>query len=219
MKPDYNRAAKKATELLISNGIIKTPIDPLPILKKFDNVRIYSFMDLTNHVQRKREDIVSVFMSSQDAITSVINYKGKLDYIVMYNQMLSYSLIQRAIARELGHIVMNHDGSLPEDVRAEEAKCFSHHLLCPSPLIHAIQAIGIRITTEVLGNLTGCYDRCLIGMRSLPANISVPKELNAQLRNQMMNYIMNYFDFQRHLSIDDMSAVADFGNYMTGYEE
>ena len=127
-------------------------------------------------------------------------------------------LVQRALAREMGHIVLGHDGSRPQDVRNAEALCFAHHLLCPRALIHALQESGARITTEVLGNTTGCYERCLIGMRREPAT-HVPAELNRQVRQQFADYIAEFLDFQSFLSQDDDSMIANFGTFMDGYEE
>ena len=123
-----------------------------------------------------------------------------------------------SLARELGHIILCHDGSLPEDVRNEEAKAFANHLLCPRPMIHAFQAAGLRITTEMLGNLTGCFDYCLSCMRRIPA-VSVPVELNRLVRDQFMDYIINYIEYYRNATLTDGSALADFGSYMDGYEE
>jgi hypothetical protein len=114
--------------------------------------------------------------------------------------------------------VLGHDGSKPEEVRNEEAKAFANHLLCPRPLIHLIEATGIKITKELLGNITGCYDLCLFCMRKLPA-VNVPAELNRLVRDQFLPYVMNLFEFQRYATIKDISAVADFGTYMEGYEE
>lgn len=219
MNPDYQTAAIKAAETLISNGITSAPIDPLPILKKTPGVLVISFAEMCEDVGMDRRSVVSMFGSrNQDAVTSVHLADGKTLYVVGYNQQLPNYMVQRALARELGHIVLGHDGSRPELVRSEEAKCFAHHFLCPRALIHSIQALNIRITTEVIGNLTGCYDRCLFCMRHLQG-VRVPAELNRAVRDQMMPYIMNFFEFQRFVSLDDCSALADFGTYMDLYEE
>ena len=132
--------------------------------------------------------------------------------------LLPQFIVQRALAREMGHIVLGHDGTRPEEVRNAEALCFAHHLLCPRPLIHAIQESGLMITTEVLGSTTGCYERCLIGMRRMPAT-HVPAEMNRQIRDQFTPYIAEFLDFQSYLSKSDESMIANFGTYMDGYEE
>lgn len=219
MKPDYDKAAVKATETLIKYGIDSAPVSPLPILKRIPGVLVVSYETMSNDAGMDRQCIMSMFGEKNlDAFTSINIKDGKPQYLVAYNQRLPFFLLQRALARELGHILLGHDGSRPEDVRNQEAKCFAHHLLCPRPLIHSIMATGIRFTVEVLGNITGCYDYCLTCMRKLPGT-HVPAEMNRAVRDQFMPYIVNFFEFQRVATHKDGSAVADFGTYLDCYEE
>ena len=219
MKPDYELAALKASETLIKHSISTTPVDPLPILKKTAGVLVVSFEEMSKMAGVPRKTMLaSCGEVNQDAVTTVRIENNTLRYVVVYNQKLPVVVIQRALARELGHIVLGHDGTKPEDVRLTEAICFANHLLCPRPLIHSIQASGIRITTEVLGNLTGCYEYCLSCMRKHPST-HVPPELNRIVRDQFMDYITNFFEYQRIVSHKDVSALADFGSFMDGYEE
>lgn len=219
MTPDYERAALKSIETLIQFKIDSAPVAPLPILKKTPGVLVVSYESLSQDIEADRQCVLSAYGErNQDAITAVNVTDGKTQYIITYNQRLPFFVLQRALARELGHIVLGHDGSLPEDVRNEEAKCFAHHLLCPRPLIHSIQALGIRFTTEVLGNLTGCYDYCLTCMRRIPA-VHVPAELNHAVRDQFMPYILNFNNYMRYATHKDVSCIADFGTYMDGYVE
>lgn len=219
MIPDLQTAAIKATETLIRHQVTTAPVDPLKILKEIPGVLVMSFESVSQEVNQDRRCVISMLgEKNQDAYTVVNLVDGKKHYLVMYNKLLSSNIFQRALARELGHIVLGHDGSKPEDIRNEEAKCFAHHLICPRALIHTIQATGIRFTTELLGNITGCYDYCLSCMRKQP-EIIVPAELNRLVRDQFMPYVLNLFDFQRYATRKDISCVADFGSYMEGYEE
>ena len=104
-----------------------------------------------------------------------------------------------------------------KDVRYDEAQCFAYHLICPRPLIQAVNESGIRYSVEVLGNMTGCYERCLAGMRKTPG-ANVPAELNRQVREQFKDYLENYLDYLTFVK-EDESATADFGTYMEGYAE
>ena len=219
MTPDYENAAIKATETLIKFGINSAPVDPLPILKKIPGVLVMSFEDMSKKAQMERKDVLDMFgCDNQDAVTTVFRNDGGLRYVVTYNRILPASIVDRALARELAHIILGHDGSKPEDVRNEEARCFAKHLLIPRPLIHAIQATGIRITTEVMNNLTGCNDYCVSCMRKLPP-VHVPAELNRAVRDLMLPYVLNFFEYEQHNDHPDGSALADLGNYMEGYEE
>lgn len=219
MTPDYERAAIKASETLIKHQIGTAPIDPLPILKKTQGVLVLTFEEVSNKMNVDRKEILNnLGCKNQDAVTTVFVNDDQLKYVVTYNRLLSSGMISRALARELGHIILEHDGSKPEKVRNEEAKCFAHHLLCPRPLIHLIQATGIKLTVETMGNVTGFYDYCLSCIRKQPS-VKVPAELNRMIRDQFMPYIMNLFEYQRYASIKDGSAIADLGAYMDNYEE
>ena len=219
MTPDFDRAAIAAAETLIKYNITSAPVSALPILKRIPGVLVFSYQDMSSEVEQDRSCVISMFgEKNQDAFTTVNIHNGEPQYIITYNQQLPLFIVQRSLARELGHIVLGHDGSLPEDVRHQEAKAFANHFLSPRALIHAIDALGLRITKEVLGNLTGCYDYCLGCMRKLPVT-HVPAELNRQVRDQFMPYILNFFEYQRTASLKDGSALADFGSYMEGYEE
>ena len=219
MTPDYERAATKATETLIHFGISTTPIDPLPMLKNTPNVYVMTFSEMSEKTSIDRCDIIRTLgQQNQDAITTVFNEGKERKYIVSYNMLLPSKYVDRALARELGHIVLDHDGSRPEEVRDAEARCFAHHLLCPRPLIHSIQATGIRFTVDMLGSVTGCYDYCLSCMRKLPP-VHTHADLNRHLRDQFKPYLVTLFEFLRYASLRDGSALADIGSYMEGYEE
>ena len=219
MTPDFDRAATAAAEVLIKYGISTAPVDPIPIFKKADGFNVITFTEMSRLVGVERDDILSTFdVENHDAVSTVYLKNGKKHYLVAYNMRLPQYLIQRALAREMGHIVLGHDGTRPQAVRNAEAICFAHHLICPRALIHAIQESGAKITTEVLGNTTGCYERCLIGMRREPAT-HVPAELNRKVHEQFSDYISEFLDFQSFLSQADDSMIANFGTFMDGYEE
>lgn len=219
MTPDFEKAALKATETLIRHNIGTAPIDALHILKNTPGVLVKTFAEISEEKNISRGEILDTLgCKNQDAITTVMLDDSDLKYVVAYNRMLSAGIVNRALARELGHIILGHDGTRTEEVRQEEAKCFAHHLLCPRPLIHSLQAAGIRLTTETVGNITGFYDYCLSCIRSQPS-VKVPAELNRLVRDQFMPYIKNLFEYQRYASINDGSALADLGAYMEGYEE
>ena len=217
MLPDYERSATLAMQTLIDNNINTTPIDPLPILKKRKDVLVVSFTELSDLIDIDRTSLVAMFGANQDASTFYVNTQ-KIKYIVAYNQRLPFYMLQRGLARELGHIILGHDGTRPDEVRPAEAYCFAHHLLCPRPLIRAIQETNIPLTIEVVGNMTGCYERCLSGMRKEPA-VSVSPELNREVRDLFADHIENFLNFQRHFATGDETTLADFGKYMNKYED
>ena len=118
MKPDFQRAATKAAEILVQFDIRETPITPFSILKKLPNVRLVPFAEIAHQISMDREQLIDTFGSeSRAAITTMIQDNGQTFYIVAYSQYMPTVLTQRALARELGHIVLEHDGSRPVEVR------------------------------------------------------------------------------------------------------
>lgn len=218
MTPDFDRAALKAIETLIKYNIKSAPISALSIIKAQNNVLVLSFTELSSAIGVERDKLVNICgENNQDAVTT-IHKNGETRYLVAYNQKLPSSMFQRALARELGHIILGHDGSRPEETRTKEALCFACHLLCPRPLVHAIQERGVPFTTEVLVNVTGIDKRFLSRIQNIPA-VDIPPELNRKVKEQFNGYINNYLSYQSVLSTDDPSPVVDFGTFMEGYKE
>lgn len=218
MTADYQSAALKAAETLITYKISAAPVSPIPIIKSLPDVLLLPFAEMALKIEEDRDQIIRTFGDAQDAVTSVHFASGGLRYVVAYNQRLPAYIIQRALARELGHILLRHDGSRPDDVRSEEAITFARHLICPRPLLKAITDAGVRLTVETLGNITGCYERCLAGLRKTPG-IHIPPEMNRQIRDQFADYINDFIRFQPILSREDETPIADFGTFMDGYED
>ena len=216
---NFDRAATMATEILLEYNISHTPIDPLPILKKMQNVVVVPFAEAAHKVGMERESLLDTFGNeSRAAVTTAKEIDGKLHYIVVYNQRMQFVLLQRALARELGHIVLGHDGSRPIDVRMAEAYTFALHLLCPRPLIRMLQDSGNPVTVETVGNLTGCFGGCLSRTKQLPGT-NVPAELNRRIKKQFSEHMKDFLRYQPILSAEDNSPLADFGTYMDNYEE
>lgn len=219
MTPDLERAATAAAETLIQYHVTSAPVAPLRILKSMPGTLVLSFAEMANDIGIERKELMDKYDNmNRDAFTLVKEIRGKLRYFVGYNMLLPDYLLQRAIARELGHIVLGHDGSRPEDVRMTEAMFFARHLLCPRPLIRAIQEANIPITIETLGLITGCYERCLVGMQK-SHGVHVAPELNSMVRKQFTAYVDNFVDCREILYTNDDSALVNFGSYMDSYEE
>ena len=122
MTPDYDRAATAAMEILIKYGINTAPVLPFPIFKRTPGVLVLSFAEISNAFDIDRRHFVTMFgEENQDAVTIVNTDDERLRYVVTYNQRLPFYMLQRSLARELGHIVLGHDGSRPVDVRTAEA--------------------------------------------------------------------------------------------------
>ena len=218
MTPDFELAATAALRTLLFHNITAAPIVPLPIVKSTPGVLAMPFAELAYNVGMERNKLVPLFSENQDAVTFHVG-GDKVKYVVAYNQYLPFDAIRRGLARELGHIVLGHNGATrPADVRLSEAMCFARHLLFPRPLIHAIQDAGFPLTVDVVGSITGCYERCLVGLRTTPG-VHVDPDLNRAVKERFSDFIQNFVDFQTLVSPGDSTALADFGTFMDNYEE
>lgn len=219
MQPDFDRAATKAMEILIENKITETPIASLQILLSYPHVRVMSFSSMAYNSEIDREDLIPQFGSNQDAVTFKMIGMKDVEYVVIYNMKLPYEDIRRAVARELGHIVLGHDGQTRStEVRRAEALCFAHHLLTPRPIISIINKSGMPLTMNVLVHTTGCSADCVEEIQEIPG-VNVPAELNRKVRELFEPHIAEYVRFHKSSPKHDGSPVIDFGSYMVGYKE
>lgn len=220
MKPDYERAAVAAMQMLIDHQITETPVVPLPMLKNYPGVRVMSFTHMADEAGMERADLVPLFGPRQDAATFRLTMGiNDLEYVVVYNQRLPYEMIWRGVARELGHIVLGHDGvTRPDDVRLAEAMCFAHHLLSPRPIIYMIQQSEIPLTLSAMTNTVGCAEECIDDMRQIPG-VRVPAEMNRRVRDLFARGIQEYIRFHLASPVVDRSPLVDLGGFMDDYEE
>lgn len=134
MTPDYTKAAEKAVDTVSRFGINPEHPDPALVLRQMRNVVLIPYASDGE-----------LLGDNQDAFTLVNRENGELQYIIIYNQALEPVPLRLALSRELGHIILEHDGNNPESVWMEEAICFAYHFLCPLPLLHEIRARGVPI--------------------------------------------------------------------------
>lgn len=216
MTPDFCKAAIKAGEVLIKYSIRTSPVSPLPIIEQMDHVIVTSFAEMSDSRGVRQTDLMQIFGGSRDAVTSIHEQNGNRWYVVAYNHLLPFAIVQHALAREMGHIVLGHEASTPEN--ETEALCFARHLLCPRPLIHAILATNIRLTKNLLAQMTGIFDQALTDIRKTPGT-EVPAGMNRFIRGQFLPFFINFFQYYQDVLPADGSAIADLGTYMDGYEE
>ena len=217
--PDYEKAATKAAEILVQYRISSAPVLPLQILNSLPGVLVRSFTEFADEAGLDRKELVSMYGSeAQDAVTYSRLINGKQFYIVAYNQRIPFYMLQLSLARELAFIVLDTENSRHEEPRMSEALCFTRHLLCPRPLISSLMAVGFPLTVESVGSLTGCYGRCLAGIRETPG-AHVASGLNRLIRQQFASFVENLAAFGSIVSGHDDSPPADFGTFMDDYEE
>ena len=180
--PDYDRAAIAAMQLLIDNNITETPINPMPIALQIPDVRVLPFTRMADELGMERKDLILMFGANQDAATFHLTTPGIDDvrYVLVYNMRLPFEIVWRGIARELGHIILGHDGATRMGpVRYAEAMAFAHHLLSPRPVIRLLHESGMPLTMSALAQTTGCSDECVEDMQQIPG-AHVPPEMSCK---------------------------------------
>lgn len=219
VQPDYETAATRAAETLVRLQISSAPVLPLQILNSIPGVLVRSFTEFADSRGLDRQDLVSMYgAEAQDAVTFSRAINGKPHYIVAYNQRFPFYMLQMSLARELAFIVLGTNAVRQDDARMQEALTFTRHLLCPRPLIQSMMDVGLSLTVESVGSLTGCYGRCLAGIRETPAT-HVAAGLNRLIRQQFAPFVENLVGFEMIDARQDDSPEADFGTFMDGYEE
>lgn len=217
--PDYEMAAIRAAEILVKLKICAAPVLPLQILNTMPGVLVRSFTEFADDLGMDRKELVSKYGSeSQDAITFTRTVGGRLLHIVAYNQRMPFYMLQLSLAREMAFIVLGTNSERHDEARMAEALCFTRHLLCPRPLIRSMMDAGLSLTVESVGSLTGCYGRCLAGIRETPGT-HVAAGLNRMIRKQFTSFVDNLVEYETAVPRQDDSPVADFGTFMEGYEE
>lgn len=219
-KPDLDLAATRAMEILLEHRITETPINPLPILLNFSHVRVMPYTRMASEAGIDRRDLIPLF-GNQDATTFHLDMPGMDDvkYVVVYNMRLPFDIVWRAVARELGHIVLGHDGmTRTMDARMAEARCFAHHLICPRPVIRHLQEAGLPLSLAVLANTTGCSDECVEEMQAIPA-VHVSPDLNRSVRELFAPHLDEFISFHNSAPRHDHSPLISLGTYMDGYDE
>lgn len=218
MTPDYESAAIKAMELLKEKNITETPVNPMQIMLDLPHVRVVPFTRMAAEAGMERSDLVPLFEGNQDAATFILDSIQDVRYVVVYNMRLPCEIVRRAIARELGHIVLGHDGSTrPTDVRMTEAMCFAHHLLSPRPVLHLIQQ-EMPITLSIMSQTMGCSEECVEDLQKIPG-VHISPELNREILAQFAPRIREYMSFHRMSPMKDRSPVVDLGTFMDNYVE
>lgn len=140
MTPNYLKAATKAAQLIVEYRINPADINPLSVLKKLPNVLLISFAATDKAIAAQSYNEYLMLERNDFAFTLVNKKAGNLQFIVIYNADMPQPQLRLALARELGHIVLEHDGSDNDLVWQEEASCFAHHFLCPAIVVRPRKA-------------------------------------------------------------------------------
>ena len=65
-KPDYDRAAAAAMQLLIDHNVTETPINPLPILLNYPGVRVLPYTKMASDAGMDRKELIPIFGTNRN---------------------------------------------------------------------------------------------------------------------------------------------------------
>ena len=199
MEPNYKLAAEKAAETLSRFGIDS---DPLSVIEALPNVISFSFSFVSDN------EVFSIDNNNLDAFTLVSWESGSLRYMIIYNDSLPAYRVRLALARELGHVILRHDGSCPEDIWSEEANCFAYHFLCPTPKEKEVCVVYYRPQRH---SISAEFKE----MRSF-TSVDALKEYIAEEHNKFCRYIgvdKQYTLYDVEIRANDRQDLGGWKNY------
>lgn len=125
--PDYHTATNMAYITLCNLHISELPVAMLPVIKKFQNLRLVSYSELCD-----RHGISwSEFMETNVSERGYICREGNRA-VIFYNDRIEPETIRFTLAHEFGHYVLGHTND--NSVTDREANCFARNFLCPVPV-------------------------------------------------------------------------------------
>ena len=177
MSADLDRAAAMALLTLKKLQISTLPVDPMAILRQCRRTKVYTWKEYCALIAERFP--VASRLPHPEAMTQRYTTPAGLDYWIVYfdDKMLRYARYNFSVAHELGHIVLKHTGTSPEEER--EADTFASHLLVPRPVLSCIRHTNI---TDLCATF-GVSESCMRTVFSSPA-CRLDPVLTTHIRNQ-----------------------------------
>lgn len=133
--PDYRKATNAAYKLIAERDQFSLATNVFSIAEQLENCRIYTY-GLTSYL----------YGTSLECLASVSEFGFSIQKgnkrIIYYNEKMPLACIRFTLAHEIAHAVLQHEDE--DDPAAEkEANCFARNLLCPVPVINAMELESI----------------------------------------------------------------------------
>lgn len=136
--PDYRRAVCIAYRTLLHLNVTKLPVDVVSICQRCKNTLLIPYSQAQPYA-----NLIGINLPydapSAEAFTYRIEFLPEsIVHLLLYNDEpgQSRARFRFTLAHELGHIVLKHRES--SYVEEAEADAFAQHLLCPQPLLAAL---------------------------------------------------------------------------------
>lgn len=166
----YDKSQAQAYEVLINYSDGALPVDPFKIIKKLDNVQIYSYKECMEKLKKidsyegMTEKQMLDALPSNEGFTTLIGDT----YNIFFNEKKPPARIRWTIFHELGHFFLKHfdececvknfftDPQEYEDTLEKEANCFARH--CSSPLPIALYLCFHKRKPLSIELFKSCFD-------------------------------------------------------------
>lgn len=140
-----DRAATMAYRVLVRLNVQALPVDPLAILLRCQNTRVWTDATAADHLGISPAELHNC-MGDAEAMTFLDVHGGCERYLIVYRKDGNPARLRFTLAHELGHRLLHHGQT--NDMQETEADCFASHLLCPRPAMALLAARSAHFTAS-----------------------------------------------------------------------
>lgn len=130
---DLPGAAAMAYRVLLDQRVDVLPVDPLVLLRKYQNVRLITYDEAADMLGMPLTTLIR-----QLGDVEAYSFRQGEQCIVAYRAGGNPARQRFTLAHELGHLVLQHGGGLQAEER--EADVFASYLLCPRVAVTSLRA-------------------------------------------------------------------------------
>jgi len=129
--PDYRKATNAAYKLLAQKDIIPMSTNLFSVIEDYlPDCRLITYSQAAFLYGNSTE----LLLQASEYGFSVVRGNRRL---ILYNESLPFGCVRFTIAHEIGHAILGHVDEF--SLAAErEANCFARNLLCPIPIVCAL---------------------------------------------------------------------------------
>ena len=128
---DYKKATNAAYKIIAERDIFSLATNVFAILDQLETCRVYTYGQVNY-----------LYGTPLDTLLSASEYGFSIQEsgqrIIYYNEKMPLNCIRFTLAHELGHAVLGHQDE-DDPIAEREANCFARNLLCPIPIVNALE--------------------------------------------------------------------------------
>lgn len=190
--PDYKKATNAAYKLIAERDQFSLATNVFAIAEQLDNCKVFTYAQTTFLYGTPLDNLLA-------ASEYGFSIKNQGNRIIYYNEKMPLVCIRFTLAHEIGHAVLNHQDE--DDPLAEkEANCFARNLLCPAPVISALELLFAKDYVAVF-DVSADMARVAINHHSSDAYY-IDKSYSEIIDDKLYAYNLGY------------ESLAEFAKYM-----